>query len=87
MGWCSGKAVGWDWDWQQAGNGEEAAAADRACDADKAAAPEAAAAAGHRRCAGAATGLELPLMMCSRRSRACMHGHGHMDGRDARLPR
>ena len=65
MGWCSGKAVGC-WDCQQAGNGEEAAAADRACDADKAAA------AGHRRFAGAgpAPGLALPLMMCSRRSRS-----------------
>lgn len=83
--WGSDKAVGWDW--QQAGNGEEAgAAAGRAGGAgSKAAAPEEAeAAAGHRRSAGSAPGLVLPLMMCSRRVRACMDMDMDMDmdGRD-----
>lgn len=70
------------WDWQQAGNGEEAgAAAGRAGGAGSKAAPEAAAA-GHRRSAGAAQGLVLPLMMCWRRVRACMDMDMDMDGRD-----
>lgn len=85
-GRCSDKAVGC-WDRRQAGNGEEAgmAGADRAGDADNAAPAPEAAAAGHRRDAGAgaAPGLELPLMMCCRRSLACMD----MDGRDAAKPK
>lgn len=75
------------WDWEQAGNGEEAgAAAGRAGGAGSKAPPEAAAAAaaGYRRSAGSAPGLVLPLMMCWRRVRACMDMDMDMDmdGRD-----